>query len=323
MLQISTFKLIDGGRGGIIIEGNESIQLSNNYQIIDQIKRTRKLILSDTIIEYIQGMKYFFLNCTGHWMAPFNNYYDMVNHKLKPLDPGPDGKIKAGQEMLKDLWNKTEITGISFKSGGFVITGTIAAVEGKKTVINTPFITEEDDLGFFSDAVLRIENSVREIIAFFATHQLPEFKPETILSEEEMKGLNMQELTDKVVEKLVDRNMIMLVNDEGGQKSLEENTDKKTKVSINKNNIDSKNLPEAQHTDDDEDESPADKAIRINLAGNKRDPFGKPASDSEMPEEFKSKDKISPKDLEGLEHSANMGLGGEEQNESEKAEWEE
>ena len=321
MLDIAVFKLIDGGRGGIIIEGQETVQLSKNYQIIDVVKRTRKLIVPGAIIERVQELKYYFLNCTGHWMAPFNNYYDMANHKCKALEPGPDGKIKAGQEMLKNLWNKTEITGISYKSGGFVITGTVEAIEGKKVVINTPFITEEDDLGFFSDAINTISDSVHEIVGYFATNELPEFKPETFLSEEEMKGLDMKELTDKVIDKLVDRNMIMLVNDEGEQKAIEETTEKKSKVSTSKKNIDAKNLPIVNH--DDEEETDADRKVRENLAGNQRDAFGKPASDTDMPDEFKSNDKTSPADLAELEHSTNMGLGGEEETEKEKAEWDE
>lgn len=328
MLEITKFKLIDAGRGGITIEGRESIQLSNQYQVIDIIKRTRKLVLPPDVISGVQKLKYFFLNCTGHWMPPFNKYYDIVENKALPIEPGPDGKIKDGQEMLKNLLNKTEITGISYSLGGFVITGTIEAVQGKKVGISTPFISEEDDLGFYSSAVECIENCVHSVINTFSSNALPQFDPKTVLSEEEMKGLDMGELTNLVVEKLVDRNMIMLVKDEGPD-ALPENTDTKTKISVGNRSIDSHNLPESEEhepevrPDDDEQESYADRAIRENLNANSKNVFGKPASDREMPEEFQAKDKVSGKDLEGLEHSENMGLGGEEQTKTEAETWEE
>lgn len=325
MLEVAKFKLIDGGRGGIIIEGREAIHLSNQYQVIDEVKRTRKLVLPEDVIERVQRLKYFFLNCTGHWMTPFNKYYDIIENKALPLEPGPDGKIKDGQEILRNLLNKTEITGISYASGGFVITGTIEAVAGKKVGISTPFITEEDDLGFYSSAVECIGDCVHAVVNTFASNILPNLDPKTVLSEEEMKGLNMSELTNLVVEKLVDRNMIMLLKDEGPD-ALPENTDKKTTVSKNTNSIDSHNMPEASdqtNEEYDEPESPADRAIRENLNANSKNVFGKPASDSEMPDEFKAKDKVSGKDLEVLEHSENMGLGGEEQTSKEAEQWEE
>ena len=331
MLEITKFKLIDGGRSGITIEAREGVQLSGNYQVIDKVSRERKLILPDTIIAKIQQLKYYFFNCTGHWMAPFNAYYDLNAHEVLPMVADENGKVKSGHEILHKLWQRTEITGVSFKSGGFVITGKIESVEGKKTVINTPFITEEDDLGFFSSAVEKIEECVKDIVMHFSTHALPSYRPETILSEEEMKGLNMKELTDIVVNKLVDRNMIMLIKDEGGEEEPMDTITHSSKT------IDSDNIPNGSIEDIEPDVEPdiepdpefvedipqvdpevarkmeeADAAIRAKLSENEKPVFGAPASDTEMPDEFKSKDKVAPKDLESLEHSENMGLGGEE-----------
>jgi hypothetical protein len=292
MLEITKFKLIDAGRGGIIIEGHESILLSNHYHVIDEIKRKRKLVLSDQVMEEVQRLKYFFLNCTGHWMEPFNKYYDTLTNKALPIQPDENGKIKSGQEMLKNLLNKTEITGVSFSAGGFVITGTVEAVEGKKVTINTPHITEEDDLGFFQNAISCIEGCVHMVVNTFSSNILPNVDPKTVLSEEEMQSLDMKELTNRVIEKLVDRNMIMLVKDEGPD-ALPENTDQKTTISTSTRSIDSNTVTEAEtHTDEDE-ESPADRAVRENMNANNKNVFGAPASDSEMPNEFKATDKVS------------------------------
>jgi len=320
MLEITKFKLIDAGRGGIIIEGHESVLLSSHYHVIDEIKRKRKLVLSVPIMEEIQKLKYFFLNCTGHWVPPFNKYYDTLTNKALPLEPDAEGKIKPGQEMLKDILNKTEITGVSFSAGGFVITGTVEAVEGKKVTISTPHITEEDDLGFFQNAISCIEECVHMVVNTFSSNVLPNVDPKTVLTEEEMQSLDMKELTNRVIEKLVDRNMIMLVKDEGPD-ALPENTDKKTSINTNTKSIDSHAVAEATTHSDDDEETAADKAIRENLNANNKNVFGKPASDSEMPDEFKATDKVSGKDLADLEHSENMGLGGEEQTSKETEEW--
>jgi hypothetical protein len=325
MLEISKFKLIDGGRGGVSITAREDVQLSGNYKIVDEITRTRKLVLPEALQTKSQKLKYFLLNCTGHWMSPFNNYYDIVNHELKPLEYDDKGKVKGAQEILRNLFNKTEITGITYSHGGFVISGTIESIPGKKIALNTPFISEEDDLGFFSSAVEMISDCVHEIVSYFATHSLPAYKPENILSEEEMKGLDMSELTNKVVEKLVDRNMIMLIKDEGPE-SIPETTSRQDRLHTNTGSIDGANLPhsESQGSDDDEEqESAADKAVRENLNANAKPVFGRPASDSEMPEEFKSKDKVPAKDLELLEHSANMGIDTEPEENSKGESWEE
>lgn len=320
MLKITKFKLIDLGEGGIHIEGQENVIISENYQVVDTITRTRKLIIPQAITDVVQQMKYYFLNCTGHWMSPFNAYYDMTNHMLLPNEEDENGVVKKGQLMLRDLWSKTSITGLSYREGGFVITGTIEAVEGKKTVINTPFITEEDDLSFYISAMDKMKLCVTDIIKYFSSPKLNEIPPEKILSLEERTGLDADELMNKMFEKMVDKDMIVLVRPDD-QDALEESTDKNTKLNTNTRNIDGANIPEVE-TDDEI--AAEDKAVTDNLAANKKQVFGAPASEGEFSDI--EREGGGPDDVTGpldeLEHSRNMGIDNEDENEDKnKSEW--
>ena len=160
-MNISKFKILDGGLSGVRIESIEKMP-HENMMFLDDVQRTRKVPLSDELRNKIQNLKYFYLNLTSHWISPFNNYFDLSEYKLGPLVE-KDGKMPQGQSLLHDIWNHTKITGVTIKNGGFVITGEIEVVEGKKIGIATPFITEEDDLSFYLDARKHIENIMNDL----------------------------------------------------------------------------------------------------------------------------------------------------------------
>ena len=285
MLQISKFKLIDQGRGGIDIEGKESIVMHGNYAVIDKVKRQRRLMLAPDVIAKVQELKYFFFNLTAHWLPPFNKYYDFTNHRLEEIELDEDGKMKQGQSMLRNLWSITDITGISYKNGGFVITGEINSVENKKVVINTPFITEADDVGFFSEAIDKIDECIKLIIEYIDRKELPSYDPKALLSSDDLKDNDINNLSKKVIDKLVDKGMIVLINEKDDYPSLPFS---KTVIHDKTGNIDGDNLQEAkEHIETEKAEEidewtlaeaeRKDKEIRDKMNPPK-DPFGKPAS---------------------------------------------
>ena len=69
MLQISKFKLIDQGRGGIEIEGRESMVMKGGYAVVDKIKRERRLMLAPDVVAKI------FLEYQSHFMKDDPEYY--------------------------------------------------------------------------------------------------------------------------------------------------------------------------------------------------------------------------------------------------------
>ena len=312
MLQISKFKLIDQGRGGIEIEGRESMVMQGGYAVIDKIKRERRLMLAPDVVAKIQELKYFFFNLTAHWLPPFNKYYDLANHRLAEIELDEDGKMKQGQSMLRNLWSITDITGISYKNGGFVITGQINSVENKKVVINTPFITEGDDVGFFSEAIDKINECVKLIIEYLDRKELPAFDPKALLSPEDLKDEDINNISKKVLDKLVDKGMIVLVNDSADDyPSLPFNG---TIVHDKTGSIDKDNLQEAKehHEETEIDEwtiaeaERKDKEIREKMNPPK-DPFGKPAPVTDefpiMEGDFRSEANVSGEDLAIHEYS--------------------
>jgi hypothetical protein len=244
MIQISKFKLLDHGRGGIEIEGKESMVMEGGYAVLDKIKRERRLMLAPDVIAKIQELKYFFFNLTGHWVAPFNKYYDLSTHRLKDIELDEKGEMKPGQNMLRTLWSRTDITGLSYKNGGFVITGQIETVEGKRCVINTPFITENDDIGFFSDAIEKMNDCIMVIIEYLSMRQLPKYDPQSVLTAEEMSDGDINSLSRKVVDKLIDRGLIVLINElEDDHPQLPFNG---TTVHSETGSIDGDNIPHAE-----------------------------------------------------------------------------
>ena len=255
MLQISKFKLIDQGRGGIEIEGRESMVMKGGYAVVDKIKRERRLMLAPDVVAKIQELKYFFFNLTAHWLPPFNKYYDVTNHRLADIELDDQGRMKQGQSMLRNLWSNTDITGISYKNGGFVITGQIHSVENKKVVINTPFITEADDVGFFSDAIDKINECVQLIIEYLDRKELPVYDPKMLLSADELKDEDISNISRKVVDKLVDKGLIVLVNDSDDYPRLPFDTSKaETTIHEDTGSIDGGNLPSGSIEGDENEE---------------------------------------------------------------------
>ena len=170
-MNISKFKLRSGGIDGVTIHAIEKMP-HENMMFLDEVSRTRKVPISDSLRKKIQNLKYFYLNLTSHWISPYNKYFDLKEYEILPVVP-VDDKIPQGQTLLHDIWNKTSITGVTIKNGGFVITGEIEVVDGKKLGIATPFITEEDDLSFYMDAIKHIEDIMEELASAIETRMLP------------------------------------------------------------------------------------------------------------------------------------------------------
>ena len=148
-MKVLKFKLLKGGDEGIKIDAKEYLP-SGNVKIVDDVSRTRKIMISDNLRAEIKKLKYFFLNLTGHWIGPYQKFYDKETYSL--IDVQADAE--NAHILVKNLWNKTEITGAkATENEGFLITGTIETVEGKKMGFTTPWVTADDDIGFFYDAM--------------------------------------------------------------------------------------------------------------------------------------------------------------------------
>lgn len=220
-MKIDKWKLIAGGIEGIEVWRTEPVK-KGNLVTLDQVHRVRKIQIDKSLRESIQGLKYYFLQLTRHWIAPFNNYFDKEH--MKPL-PFPVEDVKAPHKILKSLWNDTAITGVSVKSEGFVITGTIESVPDKKIGLATPFITSEDDFGFYMEAIEMIEKISDEINKYLYSRLLPiEEAKEQYMLENKKTSLSEDEeneLIEKLIDKFQEKGAIVIMSDDNEMEALE------------------------------------------------------------------------------------------------------
>ena len=97
-MNITKFKLINGGIAGIVVDAKESIPYRGHMMIVDDVNRTRRIILPESIRRKVQEMKYFFLNITSHWIEPYNKFYDIKSYTLS--DPPQTLKHLCGNDTL-------------------------------------------------------------------------------------------------------------------------------------------------------------------------------------------------------------------------------
>ena len=346
-MNISKFKLRSGGLDGVIIEGIEKMP-HENMMYLDDVSRTRKVPLSDELRDKIQNLKYFYLNLTSHWIPPFNKYFDVKEYKLLPIVLVND-QVPQGQSILHDIWNHTKITGVTIKNGGFVITGEIEVVDGKKLGIATPFITEEDDLSFYMDAIKKIEDIMEDLSSAIETRALPmpKDKAQMMISfgekPEDVESLSMDEIEQKLMNRLIEKGAIIMMDESSFQhKEIGDGSSKST-LNTNTKSIDSNNMPEAElHSEDvdsdgvpaeDEEKSDEEAVAEILEAKSKEDKMkvAKKAIGSTLVSDAKfnvDMDGAIPKSvpgkakedipeggsLEDLEYSANMGISDNDSN---------
>lgn len=315
-MDISKFTLIDGGLGGVKIVGIEKMP-HEKLLFLDDVTRERKVPLSEELRNKIQGLKYFFLNLTGHWMDPFRKYIDLNTYL--PLDVPTDGQpVPAGHLMLKGLWNKVDITGVTLKNGGFVITGKIDIVSGKRMGLATPFITEEDDLSFYLDAIKRINDIMDDLSSAITMKSLPINTSDKQMmlsfgaSEDGMQDIDMDKLQEQVIDGLMKKGAIILMDNDdiAPQRKV---LDQGTKLNTNTSSIDSHNMPEAEEYTDQDDEDPkqdeqetkdkfvgsivSEKKFNVDMS-EEQAKIKQPVSDENIPEGGT---------LEDYEYSSNLG----------------
>ncbi len=298
-MKITRFKLLQGGNEGIAIEAEEYLKADGKWVIIDDVKRTRKLIIPDKLMKEIAKLKYFFLNLTNHWIHPYTKFYDSEALKLFEVGSQPT----QTQLLLQNIWNKTSIIYATLDGKGFSIGGRIDSIESKPIVINCPAISADDDVGFFNECVDLLESIFAQIDEYFTSKVIPIEAGKANLPVEETEGKTITELTELVAENFQKKGAIILMDANTQQDSLSETTDKpKTVLHTGTGSIDGANI---KHAKGEADDSKSEK---------KEEPYGKPASEAEFNADL-SKDtpqaKESGKDDHGdlgpLEHTENVG----------------
>jgi len=157
-MKIFTIKFIDGGRGGIHVEGEKMIE-KDRETILADYTETRKQPVPFPLRAKLNRLKPYYLMLTGHWR---NEWMELLE----------DGEIvsknvkKNGYAGLVSLLDNTEIRGITTK-GGFLITGFIKTLGVKGSAINTPNVVEDDEFEFHGQVCEEIDNIKNDVTNYF------------------------------------------------------------------------------------------------------------------------------------------------------------
>lgn len=245
-MKISKFRLINEGFTGVVVDAVESIN-QGNLTVLDKVNRLRTYPVPDFIRDKISKLKYFYLNLTHHWIEPFDKCFDMETYDFVKLDGQDPPKSYI---ILQTLMNHTRVLGVTMKNAGFVISGTIESVEGKKISISTPFITEEDDVAFFTEASDKIEEIMNDIAGLLKSAKALPFDEKAALmakgfKNEDLQGYTKQEMIDMVIEGLQDKGAIVLMNSDGSEPEAITDGTAKTKLHTGTGSIDSHRVPPA------------------------------------------------------------------------------
>ena len=143
-------------------------------------------------------------------------------------------------------------------NGSFLITGTYNSYGDKKIGISTRNVTEDDDAGFYNEAMGTIHEVFFLITTFFKENMLPATsEPEQYLSQysdankEDFVGLSKEELVNRAIDELQKRGAIIMMP-EGGSLEVDHTEgnnalateDVKTTLDTRTGSIDGKHLQE-------------------------------------------------------------------------------
>jgi hypothetical protein len=284
-MKLSKFRLINEGFTGIYVEAVESIN-QGNLTILDKVNRLRTYPVPDYIRNKISKLKYFYLNLTHHWIEPFDKCFDNEEYDFVKLN---DQEPPKSYMILQTLMNHTKITGVTIKNSGFVIIGTVESVEGKKISITTPFVTEEDDVSFFTEATDKIEEIMDDIAGLLKSNKAISFNEKEALKskgfkEEDLTGYDKQEMIDMVLQGLQEKGAIVLMNSDGSEQEAITDGTAPAKLHQKTGSIDSHRVADAiEHTDEQVDESIdiVEKAVRMKKEKDKK--IAEELSSSEIP----------------------------------------
>jgi hypothetical protein len=344
-MKISKFRLINEGFTGVSVEAVESIN-QGNLTVLDKVSRLRTYPVPEHIRAKISKLKYFYLNLTHHWIDPFDKCFDNETYDFVKLG---DQEPPKSYIILQTLMNHTKVLGVTMKNSGFVIIGTIESVEGKKISISTPFVTEEDDVSFFTEASDKIEEIMNDIAGLLkSTIALPFDEKQVLMAkgfkEDDIAGYTKQEMIDMVIEGLQDKGAIVLMNSDGTEPAAITDGTAPSKLHQKSGSIDSHRTKDAIEETGEVDETidVVAKAIKMKKEKDEKElsssetptpppadkkPIGKGslASEGKFPDldtgELRPKEEIPEGAVpEDMEYSQNMGIPIQDQ-QTNQGEW--
>ena len=212
--EITSFKLLQKGHGGLTVDVKTYFEVAGGRKIVESGTRGRTIPILPNLRKKIDNLKYYYLILTGHWIDPYNDYFD--KEVMRPRVPGAGEEYNGPWATLVELWEKTFITAANVtEDGGFIISGFLEVIPKKPVNITIPKVKVSDDYSMFEDTIDVLNEVAVEMINYFTVGTILEDPRNTLkglrdYSDNDMKGLNDQEVEEQLIEILESRGAIII-----------------------------------------------------------------------------------------------------------------
>jgi len=214
MIELTNFKILQRGFGGLEVKFKAYYDIPNGRKIVEEGSKKRTVPVGKTMLAKINSLKYYFLILTGHWIRKYADYFDRETLSVKPLSEGES--YNGPWAELVNLWKKVTITSASkTDNGGFTISGFIEVIDQKPVNISTPEILISDDYGLFEETLDVLNNISDDILEYFSTGNLLENPKEKLkeiaqYTDEDFADLSEEDIMDQLTSLLEAKGAVIL-----------------------------------------------------------------------------------------------------------------
>jgi len=305
---IKKIELLDKGNKGI------KVTFAGQRKINDQVAAKRDNVMTEHMLlpiplrQKFYRLKYFFLTMSGVWRddqwteyllddySGFRSVDDILEQDHEGADEDVLEKLRmdiSSKIMAADTaFSNTSISGYELDGTKIKINGTYEAIEGKPFKVTLPFISEDDDYEFHSEATEIMVEISTDTFQYLKEENLQLSDVKELLSEYMVKDEDIERVKNQSDEENLEELMLRLENagaivipTEGGdlEKSLNENNDNsKPEVASTKTINEEKfvNSEEQKDVPDNESGSTDEDSDNEEVEGDKNESYSKEDVDS-------------------------------------------
>jgi len=194
-MKVEHFKIVDDGRGGIIVNGTDVKEKESGIHAIVDFSLTFRTPIPNDLFDHIQKLKLFFLQLTGHWEDGLSKYLEM------------------------DFEN-TVITGLKAKDDYYIITGKITNRYGQTIGMSSPKVTYDTAYSGFSHMVSLANELVGNVEKFVNDRKLRMMEPRQYVLDlfkdaephdlESIRKMNDEQVREVLLSELERKNAIVI-----------------------------------------------------------------------------------------------------------------
>jgi hypothetical protein len=212
-MKVEHFKIVDDGRGGIIVNGTDVKEKESGIHAIVDFSLTFRTPIPNDLFDHIQKLKLFFLQLTGHWEDGLSKYLEM-DFSLKDQE--------NDERYLRAYWlyENTVITGLKAKDDYYIITGKITNRYGQTIGMSSPKVTYDTAYSGFSHMVSLANELVGNVEKFVNDRKLRMMEPRQYVLDlfkdaephdlESIRKMNDEQVREVLLSELERKNAIVI-----------------------------------------------------------------------------------------------------------------